>query len=70
MGKNGTCKIVGIGNVCLLTSTGCRLMLKDVRHVLDVKLNLISAGRLDDEGYSGNFYNGTWKLSKGSLIVA
>ena len=70
MGNDGECKIVGIGNVCLLTSTGCRLMLKDVRHVPDVRLNLISAGRLDDEGYSGGFRNGTWKFCQGSLIVA
>ena len=71
MGNDGECKIVGIGNVCLLTSdTGCRLMLKDVRHILNVKLNMISAGGLDDEGYSGDFHNCTWKFSKGSLNVA
>jgi transposase InsO family protein len=70
MGNDGECKIVGIGNVCLLTSTGCRLILKDVRHVPDVRLNLISAGRLDDEGYSGGFRNGTWKFYQGSRIVA
>ena len=58
MGKNGTCKIVGIGNVGLLTSTGCRLMLKDVRHISVVKLNMISVGRLDNEGYSVSFHNG------------
>ena len=39
-------------------------------NVLDVRLNLISARWLDDEGYSGSFHNGTWKFSKGSLIVA
>ena len=46
----------------LLASTCCRLMLKDVRHVSDVRLNLISAGRLDDEGHIGSFYNGAWKV--------
>ena len=35
----------------------------------DIRLNLISTGRLDDEGYSGSFHNGTWKFCKGSLIV-
>ena len=59
MGNDGECKIVGIGNVCLLTTTGCRLMLKDVSHVLDVRWNLILARWLDDEGYSGGFRNGT-----------
>ena len=32
MGNDGACKIVGIENVCLLTSTECRLILKDVCH--------------------------------------
>ena len=62
-------RLWALGNVCLLTSTGCRLMLKNVRHVLDVILNLISVGRLDDEGYSGGFRNGIWKFCKGILIV-
>ena len=43
----------------LVISTSCRLMLKDVHHVPDVRLNMISAGRLDDEGYSGSSHNGT-----------
>ena len=45
MGNDNECKIVGIGNVCLLTSIGCRLMLKDVCHVPDVRRNLISTER-------------------------
>ena len=45
-------------------------MFKDVRHIPEVRLNLISAGRLDDEGYTGSIRNGVMKLSKGSLIVA
>ena len=54
MGNEGACRIVGIGDVCLITSTRCKLLLKDVRHVPEVRLNLISAGRLDDEGYTGS----------------
>ena len=30
-------------------------MLKNVRHVLDICLNLISTGRLDDEGFTNSF---------------
>ena len=44
MGNDGSCRIVGIGNVCLLMFIGCKIMLKDVCHVLDVRLNLISIG--------------------------
>ena len=53
-----------------MTPTGCKMLLKDVRHIPDVRLNLISAGRLDDEGYTSSIRNGAMKFSKGSLIVA
>ena len=70
MGNDGACRIVGIGNVCLLTSAGCRMVLKDVCHVPDIRLNLISTRRLDDEGNCGSFQNGSWKFCRGNLIVA
>ena len=70
MGNDGACTIVGIGNVCLLTSTCCRIVLHDVRHVPDIRLNLILVGWVDDEGYSGGFQKGTWKFYRGTLIVA
>ncbi|KAJ4716959.1 Retrovirus-related Pol polyprotein from transposon TNT 1-94 [Melia azedarach] len=41
-----------------------------VKHIPDIRLNLISAGKLDDEGFSSNFSSGQWKLSKGSMTVA
>lgn len=53
-------------DVFLETNTGCKLFLKDVRHVPDIRLNLMSAGKLDDEGYKNQFGDGKWKLSKGS----
>ncbi|PKI48889.1 hypothetical protein CRG98_030737 [Punica granatum] len=52
------------------TELSCKLLLKKVRHVPEIRLNLISTGQLDDEGYGNEFSNGRWKLSKGSLIVA
>ncbi|VFR02614.1 unnamed protein product [Cuscuta campestris] len=70
MGNDGSSKIIGMGDVCLETSTGCRLVLRDVRHVPDIRLSLISAGLLDDEGYANKFCDGRWKLSRGSLIMA
>ena len=30
MGNEGVCRLVGIGDVRLMTSTGCKLLLKDV----------------------------------------
>ena len=55
MGDNKECKIVRIGRVTLTMSTGFRLSLREVRDVLDMRLNLISTERLDDEGYRGSF---------------
>ena len=68
--NDGACEIVGIGDVCLLKSTGCRMVLRDVCHNLEIRLNLISTGRLNDEGYIGSFKNDTLKFSKENLIVA
>ena len=55
MGNSGVSKIVGIGDVFLETSIGNKLVLKDFRHVLDIHLKLISAGKLDDEGFTNSF---------------
>ena len=35
-----------------------------------MRLNVISTGILDDDGYNNNFGDGIWKLTRGSLIVA
>ena len=42
-------EIVGIRDIFLETSIGCKLLLKDVRYVPDIRLNLISTGKLDDD---------------------
>ncbi|PKI40026.1 hypothetical protein CRG98_039596 [Punica granatum] len=52
MGNGQSCKIIGIGDVCLETELGCKLLLKKVRHIPEIRLNLISTGQLDDEGYN------------------
>ncbi|PKI48982.1 hypothetical protein CRG98_030569, partial [Punica granatum] len=70
MGNEQSCKIVGIGDICLETELSCKLLLKKVKHISEIHLNLISTSQLDNEGYSNEFSNGRWKLSKGSLIVA
>ena len=44
MGNEGACLIVSIGDVWLTMSTGCRLMLNEVRHVPEVRLNMLSVG--------------------------
>ncbi|KAG6432970.1 hypothetical protein SASPL_104566 [Salvia splendens] len=70
MANHGVTEVAGIGDIHLLTNTGCKLVLRDVRHVPDIRLNIISTGKLDDDGYINHFGEGKWKLIKGSLIAA
>ena len=70
MENEAKCEIVGMGNVDLETSIGSKLVLKDVRHVLEMFFSLISIGKLDDEGYHSHLGEGKWKLTKGSLVLA
>ena len=64
MGNDSYADIVGIGDICVRANTGHTLILKDVRHVLDIHLNLISTHVLDKEGYGNYFFDGKWRLSK------
>ena len=70
MGNSSSVKIEGIGDVQVRTNIGYTIILKDVRHVPDIRLNLLSGIPFDKEGYDSHFGNGTWKLMKGSIIVA
>ena len=69
MGNSGTSKIICIGDIYLEIGTESKLILKNVRHVLDIHLNLISTCRFDNEGFTHYFGESKWKLTKGSLIV-
>jgi hypothetical protein len=70
MGNASSSAIHGIGDVCIKTALGYTLTLKEVRHVHDLRLNLMSCIMLDRQGYTSNFGSGAWRLSKGSLTVA
>ena len=70
IGNDDRAKIIGKGDVHLETTNGTRLILKSVGHVDDLRLNIISVGKLDDEGYLSNFGGGRYKLTKGSMIIA
>lgn len=49
---------------------GYKLMFKNVKHIPDLKINLMSTGVLDDEDFNSHFAQGVWKLAKSSFIVA
>ena len=56
--------------MCMRTNVGSTLILKNVRHVPDLRMNVLSALALDRAGYCNHLGNGRWKLSKGLLVVA
>jgi len=70
LGNNHFCSIVGVGDVHIKMKDGKYILLKQVKHVPEMCLSLISMGRLDDEGYLTIFGKGGWKISKGALVVA
>ena len=51
-------RVAGEGDVYLETENDIRLVLKNVKHVPDIRLNLISPGKLDDKGFKNTFHNG------------
>ena len=50
MGYNSSCRIAGIGAVRIKMFDGVVRTLDDVRHVPDMKRNLISLSTLDSKG--------------------
>ena len=51
-------------------STCCKLVLRNVRRVPEIRLKLLSAGVLDDEGFNSLLGERKWKLLKGRMVVA
>jgi len=43
--------------------------LKEVRHVPDLKKNLISIGQLGGERFLTTFTDKTWKVTKGAFVI-
>ena len=70
MGKDVSAKAIGMVDVRLETSNGTVLFLKNVKHILDICMNLISIGKLDDEEFCNTFHDSQWKLTRGSMVVA
>lgn len=67
MGNNIACKVIGIGTVKVQLTDGSTKVFTEVRHVPELKRNLISLGMLDEAGCTFKGENGTLKISKGSL---
>ena len=69
MGNDASCKVVGIGNIRIKMFDVVVRMLCDVRHVPDLRKNLISLGTLDCNGFSYKSTSGVMKVSKGVMTV-
>ena len=46
------------------------MVLRNVRHVLEIRLNLLSVSVPDDEGFNNLLGERKWKLLKGRMVVA
>ena len=62
--------VVGMGDVRILLPNGSVWLLVKVRHIPDLRRNLISVGQLVDEGHAILFVGGTWKVTKGARVLA
>ncbi|GKB10607.1 retrovirus-related pol polyprotein from transposon TNT 1-94 [Tanacetum coccineum] len=69
MGNDAPCKVVEIGIVQIKMFDGTVRTLTDVRHVPELKKNLISLGTLDSNGCNYRGRGGVLKVSKGALVV-
>jgi hypothetical protein len=69
LGDDAPCKIVGMGKVKIKQCNGNQWLLKEVRHVPDLRKNIISTGQLASEGCISIFTDNMWKVIKGSLVI-
>ena len=56
---SATLDVVGMRDVQILLPSGFVCLLEKVRHILDLRRNLISVGQLDDKGHAILFVSGT-----------
>ena len=69
MGNDISCKVVGIGSIQIKMFDGFVKILTDVRHVPELRKNLISLGVLDTGIYKSTVQGGVMKVYKGILLV-
>ena len=69
MGNSCYSKIVESSDVYIETNVGSIMMLKDVQHVPNLRMNVFSTLAMDRAGYCNYLGNGRWKLTKGLVVV-
>lgn len=61
--------IVGMKKIMIKLPNGHQWVLKEARHILDLKSKIISISNLDGEDYIVAFSNHAWKVTKCSIVV-
>ena len=69
MRNNASCKVASIRTVRIKMFDGVVRTLGDVRHVPDLKRNLIYLSTLYSKGYKYTSEGGLLKVSKGALVM-
>ena len=69
MGNDASCSILGIGTIKIKIFDGMVRTLCDVRHVSEMKKNLISLGTLESNGFSYTAKDGILKVVKDAIVV-
>ncbi|KAK2985063.1 hypothetical protein RJ640_022941 [Escallonia rubra] len=69
MGNDVACKLVGIGSIQIRMHDGIVRTLTDVRHVPELRKNLISLGTLDSNGCSYRAAGRVMRIMKGALVM-
>ena len=62
--------VVGMEDVRILLPKGSVWLQEKIRHMPNLRRNLISVGQLDDERHAILFVGGTWKVTKGIRVLA
>ena len=69
MGNDGRSKVLGIGNVDMVFTSGKRVTLTNVFHVLKMNRNLVSGDLLGKSGIKSVFESGKLIFSRNCVFV-
>ena len=69
MGNNASCKVIGIGSMTVKIFDEIVRTLRNVRHVPNMKKNLISLGALDNNGYRCIHEKGVLRVTLDAQVV-
>ncbi|KAK8934286.1 hypothetical protein KSP39_PZI015019 [Platanthera zijinensis] len=68
VGNNQACRTVGVGSIFIKMHDDTVREVTEVRHVPEIRKNLLSVGVLEAKGYKVVIYEGILRISKGALV--